>query len=116
MKKMYFKNGLHAITADSGVVYWRFRYAWQGRDRLISLGVAEGSSTFDNVPFEEAYRRARDAISLLNEGIDPSEYRATRFKTRHYMGFRRLDESRSWAGITTDDAELLEELSKWLKR
>ena len=116
MKKLFFKNGLHAVTYD-GVVYWRLRYSWQGRDRVISLGVAGGSRTFDAVPFEDAYQRALDALSLINEGIDPSEYRATHFKTRHYMGFRRLDESREWSQIVSrDDSEFLEELSKWLKR
>lgn len=46
--------------------YWRFKYRWQGREKLLALGV------YPDVSLKDARERREDARRLLSQGIDPS--------------------------------------------
>jgi len=71
--KLFDEKGLFALV-NSGSKLWRFRYKYQGKEKLLTLG------DYPAVSLKEA-RQARDAAkSLLKDGIDPSAERQERKK------------------------------------
>jgi integrase len=63
-------GGLFLFIEPTGSKLWRFRYRWQGKDQMLSLG------KYPEVSLLEA-RHARDAIKLdeLKHGINPADKR-----------------------------------------
>jgi len=61
-------GGLFLHVQRSGK-YWRMKYRWQGREKLLSLGV------YDDVSLAEARDYRDEARKLLRKGIDPSARR-----------------------------------------
>lgn len=62
-------GGLYLDVRDNGSRYWRLKYRYGGREKLLALGV------YPEVSLAEA-RRARDtARGLIREGKDPSAER-----------------------------------------
>lgn len=67
--KLYDSEGMFLLVGPSGSKWWRFKYRYAGKEKLLSLGV------FPDVPLLTA-RRLRDAARRqLAEGIDPSAAR-----------------------------------------
>ena len=62
-------NGLSLEVAPEGGKRWRFRYRFQGKPNMVTLG------TYPLVSLKEARSRAIDAKKELESGIDPSEKR-----------------------------------------
>jgi len=67
--KMFDGRGLHLLLSPNGSRYWRFRYRFEGREKLISLGI------YPDVPLTEARDRCDQARRLVAKGIDPSAQR-----------------------------------------
>ena len=57
------------IVTPAGGKWWRFRYSFDGKEKLLSLG------TYPDVSLAGARQRRDDARKLLAERIDPSEQR-----------------------------------------
>jgi hypothetical protein len=67
--KLHDGEGLYLWVFPNGRKYWRLRYEWDGKEKLVALGV------YDRVSLTEA-RRQRDALqSQRAAGLDPSDSR-----------------------------------------
>lgn len=61
--------GLAVEVQPNGSRYWRFRYRFAGKQKMMSLG------TFPNTSLAEARAKRDDARKLLDNGTDPSAQR-----------------------------------------
>jgi integrase len=62
-------DGLTLIVNPNGAKWWRFRYRFAGREKMLSLG------TYPEVSVKMARERRDSARKLVAEGIDPSAKR-----------------------------------------
>lgn len=67
--KIFDGGGLHMIVTPSGSKWWRFKYQFAGREKLLSVG------TYPDVPLKLARERRDEARKLVAAGIDPSTKR-----------------------------------------
>lgn len=67
--KLYDRGGLFVLVAPTGGKWWRFKYRYDDKAKLLSLGVYPG------VGLKEARERRDAARKLLAAGIDPSAHR-----------------------------------------
>ncbi|ETS30079.1 protein of unknown function (DUF4102), partial [Photorhabdus khanii NC19] len=65
-------NGLSLLVEPNGSKWWRFRYRFDDKQKMISLG------TYPEVPLTEARRRTVECRSMVAGGINPSEDRKQR--------------------------------------
>jgi transposase-like protein len=68
-RKVSFGGGLHLLVSPTGGRYWRYRYRFEGRENLISLGL------YPEVPIESAQARHHAARQLLALGVNPADRR-----------------------------------------
>ena len=68
-KKLMDGGGLFLMVTPKGGKWWRFRYRFEGKEKLISLGI------FPKVSLSEARALRDNARQILKEGIDPSAVR-----------------------------------------
>ncbi len=62
-------RGLYLIVNPSGALWWRFKYHYVGREKLLSLG------TYPDTSLKLARENWDQARKLLAQGIDPSAHR-----------------------------------------
>ncbi|HEJ9402985.1 TPA: tyrosine-type recombinase/integrase [Proteus mirabilis] len=62
-------NGLSLIVEPNGSKGWRFRYQFNGKSKMISLGI------YPVVTLNEAREKRDNARKLVANGVDPSEAR-----------------------------------------
>jgi integrase len=67
--KLFDERGLYLIVTPSGGKWWRFRYKFDSKEKLLSLGV------YPDVGLKDARQRRDDARKLVADGIDPGENR-----------------------------------------
>ncbi|MBU6504058.1 MAG: integrase arm-type DNA-binding domain-containing protein [Betaproteobacteria bacterium] len=60
-------GGLYLLVMPTGAMYWRLKYRFNGKEKLLSLGI------YPEVGIDEARAKRDDARELLINGIDPSE-------------------------------------------
>lgn len=60
-------DGLYAQVATSGSILWRWKYRFEGREKLLSLG------RYPEVGLAAARGKRNDALGVLAAGRDPSE-------------------------------------------
>ena len=63
------ERGLYVIVMPDGARWWRFRYRYGGREKLISLG------TYPDTSLKLARQKRDDARQDLARGVDPSARR-----------------------------------------
>lgn len=68
-QKFYDGSGLYLLVFPSGSKVWRFKYHFQGREKLISLG------PYPAVSLKDAREKAAGARKILGGGNDPSVQR-----------------------------------------
>jgi integrase len=68
-QKFFDGNGLFLLVTPAGSKVWRFKYQFQGKEKLISLG------QYPAVSLKEAREKAADARKILGNGGDPSAKR-----------------------------------------
>lgn len=64
--KAYDQDGLFLTINPSGSKLWRFKYAFQGKEKLLSLGA------YPYVSLKDARTKRDETKKLLSNGIDPS--------------------------------------------
>ena len=64
--KMFDERGLFLLISPSGGKWWRFRYDFNGKENLLSLGV------YPAVGLDEARQKRDEARQFLAQGIDPA--------------------------------------------
>ena len=67
--KLFDGQGLYLLLQPSRPPYWRQKYYYAGREKLISHGV------YPRVSLKLARKRLNDAKALLESGLDPSAQR-----------------------------------------
>lgn len=67
--KLYDSGGLFVIVTPAWGKWWRFKYRFGGKEKLLSLGV------YPDVGLKEARRRRDEARELIARDIDPSAER-----------------------------------------
>lgn len=67
--KLFDERGLFLIVTPAGGKWWRFRYKFDDKEKLLSLGV------YPDVGLKDARQRRDDVRKLLADGIDPGENR-----------------------------------------
>ncbi|MCO6435371.1 tyrosine-type recombinase/integrase [Nitrosomonas nitrosa] len=67
--KLYDGKGLVLLVTPTGRKWWRYRYMYHGREKMLALG------TYPDVPLSVARDLRDDAKKLLKQGIDPSQHR-----------------------------------------
>jgi len=70
--KLFDGGGLFLHITPAGQRYWRLKYRFAGKEKLLALGV------YPDVGLKEARDRREEAKRLLGEGIDPSVERKVR--------------------------------------
>jgi len=63
--KMFDSGGLFLLISPAGGKWWRFKYRFEGKEKLLSLGV------YPDTGLKEARRRRDEARELVAQGIDP---------------------------------------------
>src|SRR5262245_16106106 len=59
-------GGLFLLVQPSGSKWWRFKYRFAGKEKLLALG------SYPEVDLKKARTRHSEARSLLSDGKDPS--------------------------------------------
>lgn len=68
--KLFDEKGLFLlVTSKGGGKWWRLKYRYGGKEKLLSLGI------YPEVSLKEARARRDDARKLLADGVDPGEHR-----------------------------------------
>ena len=62
-------KGMFLYVASTGGKLWRLKYRFDGKEKLLSLGV------YPDISLKDARARRDEARKLLANGIDPSENR-----------------------------------------
>jgi len=76
--KLADEGGLYLLIKPDGARYWRFKYRFAGKEKLLAFGV------FDEVSLAEARERRDDAKKLLRDGVDPgADRKARKLQDKH---------------------------------
>lgn len=67
--KLFDERGLFLIVTPTGGKWWRFRFMFDGKEKLLSLGV------YPDVSLKDARERRDEARKLVANGVNPSENR-----------------------------------------
>jgi integrase len=67
--RLHDERGLYLQVSPSGGKWWRFKYQYAGKEKLLALGV------YPEVRLKEARERRDSARQLLSKGVDPSQAR-----------------------------------------
>ncbi|HEX7438781.1 MAG TPA: Arm DNA-binding domain-containing protein, partial [Caldimonas sp.] len=67
--RMFDGGGMYLEVQPSGSKWWRHKFRFGGKEKLLSLGV------YPEIGLSEARKRRQDARELLAKGIDPSAVR-----------------------------------------
>ncbi|OCG77220.1 tyrosine-type recombinase/integrase [Gilliamella sp. Occ4-3] len=87
--KLSDSDGLFLLVHANGSKYWRFRYYFNAKEKLMSLG------QYPNVLLSEARRLRDEAKSLLARNIDPQvEKKAKQFEDEIQVTFEQV--ARKW--------------------
>lgn len=74
--KLFDERGLFLLVTPTGGKWWRFRFMFDGKEKLLSLGV------YPDVSLKDARQRRDEARKLVANGINPSENRKIQKSTR----------------------------------
>ncbi|MBK5963651.1 integrase [Thiocystis minor] len=74
--KLTDERGLFLIVTPSGGKWWRLKYRFGGKEKLLSLGV------YPDVGLKDARTRRDEARKLLADGVDPGEHRKAKKSAR----------------------------------
>ena len=90
-RKLADERGLYLLVVPNGSKYWRLKYRFDGKEKLLALGV------FPDVSLADARKRRDDARKVLADGVDPGALKRKRKRTVHQAtqdGFEAV--AREW--------------------
>jgi len=67
--KLADEKGLFLLIKKTGAKYWRLKYRYNGKEKLLAFGV------YPDVSLKDARSKRDEAKKLLQDGIDPSEHK-----------------------------------------
>ena len=67
--KLFDGEGLYLLINPDGSRWWRLKYRYRGKEKLLALG------TYPGTGLKKARDKRGDARSLLDDGIDPNAHR-----------------------------------------
>jgi integrase len=67
--KLYDIDGLYLLVTEKGHKWWRFRYRYDGKEKLLSLG------TYPEISLADARERRDKARKQIAHGVDPGSFR-----------------------------------------
>ncbi|MES2770393.1 MAG: Arm DNA-binding domain-containing protein, partial [Pseudomonadota bacterium] len=67
--KLSDEKGLFLLVTPNGSKYWRQKYRFNGKEKVLSFGV------YPDVSLKEARAKRDEARKLLANDIDPSEHK-----------------------------------------
>ncbi len=70
-RKLFDERGLYLLVNPRGSKLWRFKYRFNGKEKLLALGA------FPEISLKQARDRREKARQQLANGIDPSQVRKT---------------------------------------
>lgn len=85
--KLADSGNMFLLVHPNGSRYWRLRYRFQGKEKMLALGV------YPEVSLSEARDKRDAARKLIAEGIDPCEQKRSQ-KSEHIRTFE--DIARAW--------------------
>jgi integrase len=62
-------NGMYLLVSPAGAKYWRLKYRYSGKEKVLALGV------YPKVTLRDARRRREEARDRLAQGVDPGAAR-----------------------------------------
>lgn len=68
-KSLADERGLSILIQPSGGKWWRFRYRFDGKGKMLSFGI------YPDIGLKEARERREEARKLLAQGVEPGENR-----------------------------------------
>jgi len=74
--KLFDGAGLFLLVTPSGGKWWRLKYRFDGKDKLLSLGI------YPDVGLKAARERRDEARKLVADGVDPSQARKAKKAAR----------------------------------
>jgi Arm DNA-binding domain len=74
--RLYDERGLYLEVAPSGGRWWRLKYRFDSREKLLSMG------TYPDTGLKAAREKRDRARELLAQGIDPSDARRAEKQSR----------------------------------
>ncbi|MFJ5445864.1 tyrosine-type recombinase/integrase [Methylobacillus methanolivorans] len=74
--KLYDEAGMFLQVTPSGGKWWRFKYRFDGKEKLLSLG------TYPDVSLKAAREKRDEARKLLADSVDPGENRKAAKQSR----------------------------------
>ncbi len=73
--KLYDGHGLFLLVNPNGSKYWRYKYRFRGKEKLLSLGVFTPKNPDTSISLLQARKDLTAARELLAAGADPSQER-----------------------------------------
>ncbi len=74
--KLFDEKGLFLLVNKSGARWWRFKFRFDGKEQLLSVGV------YPDVSLKDARARRDEARRLISQGISPSAHRQAQRASR----------------------------------
>jgi len=100
--KIYDEKGLYVLVKTNGSRYWRLRYRFDSKEKLLAIGV------YPKVSLSDARGQQVEAIKLLDDGIDPSTYK------RQQKDADKLKKANTFEAVARD--WFMEEKKRWNDR
>lgn len=110
--KLFDAGGLFLLVSPKGGKWWRFKYRFDSKEKLLSLGtypevpLAGGKDSKTGVLIEGARDRRDEARKLLAQGVDPrggTQIREGRSGTEHVRTLRSQVARRPSAPLEAQD-------------
>lgn len=93
-------GGLYLQVTPAGGKWWRFKYRFDGKEKLISFG------TYPDISLAEARGRRQEARNLVAKGIDPSADRKAAKQERAELKANSIEViAREWHKYMVDKKE-----------
>ena len=95
--RMFDERGLYLEVAPTGGKWWRFKYTFDGKEKLLSMG------TFPDTGLKSARARRDAARTQLADGIDPSAARKVSKAAKQAKALNTLESvARAWLDHRAD--------------
>ena len=96
--KMFDGGGLYLLVEPSGGNLWRYKYRFEGKEKLMALG------KYPDVPLQDVRRRHQEARGQLAQGIDPQAAKEAVKATKRELAKNSLEAiAREWFAVWKAD-------------